>query len=200
MGGLASGVRARGTLGSSVAERASPLGGDVIFGVLEGDSEGEILGVDLELPLPSDRFLDEPPMIPRKKPRSPDSFSRSPSSTVDVADWGRPSVWITCEMVEKRLAFCCGVSMGAEGVGGSISLKVINELAEATWLSVRMMSSLRPGAGLHGAVDGKATCLASASSRMYKNQDHSVRRHSKSLSRMRLWNIVSKIRYLSLSV
>jgi len=107
-------------------------------------------------------------MIPRRKLRRPDSRSTSSSFplSVDCRETGLKSSLETVDSVDIRLTFVAGVSRGVAGEGGMMPLKARNEPPGATCVSVRIMRRRRPGAGLLGAVEGGATRLRSASSRM----------------------------------
>ena len=108
-------------------------------------------------------------MIPRKKLRRPDSLSKSGSfpPSVDCRESGLKSS-LGADKVDMRLTFVVGVSRGVAGEGGMIPLNARNEPPGATCVSVRMMSSLRPGAGLHGFVGGSKQFFVTACSRRYR--------------------------------
>lgn len=131
---------------------------------------------------PDFRFED-PPMIPLRKLRSPDSRSLSVNSlSTDCRDTGRKSLSESCELTDGRLEFAHADSKGVAGDGGITPLNARKEPPGAICVSVRMMSNRRPGAGLLGAVEGGKACLRSASSLAKRKNDHSLRSNSNNRS------------------
>lgn len=100
---------------------------------------------------------------PRPRPRG--STSESALDIVDIDDSGRGSSSI-CEIIEAR--FEAGEVPFVDGFAGTMPSNERKVRAELACGSVRMISSRRHGAGLHGLVGGGRDLCCSAFSRRYR--------------------------------
>lgn len=144
----------RNILMSSVAERDSSFGIGGALDATGADATDSLLDALAGAPRDFDRAL-EPPIMLLRNPRTPRSRSTSDSASEDAEDVGRESSSTTGERVVCRFQATLGLAK-AVVLGGTSPSNARNEPPEGTAVSVRMIRSRRPGAGLQGMVEGAA--------------------------------------------
>lgn len=101
--------------------------------------------MDMGRDLPRDLDRSREPTMPRMKPRNPRSRSRSKVKSEEASDRTEPA-----PANELRFQFSVGT---VDGLGGGLPSKARKAPLGASWVSVRMMSRRRPGAGVQGVVE-----------------------------------------------